>query len=88
MAMDKNQKLRAIPAAHTTSATGFRKPFDILSAVAQMTSNSPAVINISQFVLRLANAFSHVFAFNSAMSAAHSHGAHKIVNHHCRQKHG
>ncbi len=55
MAMDKNQKLRAIPAAHTTSAMGFRKPFDILSAVAQMTSNNPAVINISQFILRLVN---------------------------------
>ncbi len=33
----------------TTSASGFLKPFDILSAVAQTTSNKPATISISQF---------------------------------------
>lgn len=57
MATASSQTLSAIPTAHTTSATGFRNPFDILSAVAHTTSNSPAVINIIQFILRLVNSF-------------------------------
>ena len=57
MATANSQTLSAIPTAHTTSATGLRNPFDILSAVAQTTSNSPAVINIIQFILRLVNSF-------------------------------
>ena len=40
MATASSQTLSAIPTAHTTSATGFRKPFDILSAVSHTTSNS------------------------------------------------
>ena len=50
MAMARSHTLKAIPMAHTTSASGFLKPFDILSAVAQTTSNKPATISITQFI--------------------------------------
>ena len=50
MAMARGHTLNAIPTAHTTSASGFLKPFDNVSAGAHTTSNKPATISISQFM--------------------------------------
>ena len=50
MATARSHTLAAIPPTNTASAVMFLNPFDILSATAQMTSNNPATINISQFM--------------------------------------
>ena len=52
MATAKSHTLKAMPTTKTASASGFLNPFDILSAVAQTTSNNPATININQFIMQ------------------------------------
>ena len=65
----------------TIPATGFRKPFDILSAVAQTTSNSPTVINIIQFILRLVNPFATIYSRFRLAEIPPERGEHERLHH-------
>ena len=65
----------------TIPATGFRKPFDILSAVAQTTSNSPAVINIIQFILRLVKPFTTICSQSRLVKIPPERGEHERLHH-------